>query len=179
MSRHIHVHADWLGEEPALIGTLTADRVRGKEHFSFAYSIDWLQRVDTPYLKIDPDLHLFEGDQHKGDDRNFRVFLDSCPDRWGRLLMQRREAVLARRDGRKPKALQESDYLLGVCDQYRMGALRFKTDPDGPFLDDDERLSAPPITSLRELEHAARQIEQNVDFDDPEYIKWLFMSMPV
>lgn len=175
MSRDIYVYADWVDEEPTLVGTLTAEQVRGKEHFSFAYALDWLQRGDAPYLQVDPELHLFEGIQHKGDDYNFRVFLDSCPDRWGRVLMQRREAVLARQDGRRPKTLYESDYLLGVFDQYRMGALRFKTDRHGAFLDDDERLSAPPITSLRELEHAVRQIEQNVDLDDPEYMKWLFM----
>ncbi|QEW06309.1 type II toxin-antitoxin system HipA family toxin [Nitrincola iocasae] len=175
MSRDIYVYADWVDEEPTLVGTLTAEQVRGKEHFSFAYALDWLQRGDAPYLQVDPELHLFEGIQHKGDDYNFRVFLDSCPDRWGRVLMQRREAVLARQDGRRPKTLYESDYLLGVFDQYRMGALRFKTDRHGAFLDDDERLSAPPITSLRELEHAVCQIEQNVDLDDPEYMKWLFM----
>lgn len=175
MSRDIYVYADWADEEPILVGTLTAEQVQGKEHFSFAYALDWLQREDAPYLQVDPELHLFEGIQHKGDDHNFRTFLDSCPDRWGRLLMQRREAVLARQDGRKPKTLYESDYLLGVFDQYRMGALRFKIDRHGVFLDDDERLSAPPITSLRELEHAVRQIEQNVDLDDPEYMKWLFM----
>lgn len=152
-----------------------ADQVRGKEHFSFAYAADWLQGGDALYLQIDPELRLYKGDQHKGDDRNFRAFLDSCPDRWGRLLMQRREAAWARQDERKPNTLQESDYLLGVYDQYRMGALRFKTDPEGPFLDDEERLSAPPITSLRELEYAARRVEQDADIDDPEYQKWLFM----
>jgi serine/threonine-protein kinase HipA len=89
--------------------------------------------------------------------------------------MQRREAALARQEERRPKTLQESDYLLGVQDLYRMGAMRFKTDIEGPFLDDDERLSAPPIASLRELEFAARQIEDDGKFDDPEYMKWLCM----
>ncbi|MGL4859391.1 MAG: type II toxin-antitoxin system HipA family toxin [Enterobacteriaceae bacterium] len=175
MSRPIHVFADWLEATPTLIGTLMVDQIRGKEHFSFAYADEWLQRGDAPWLKIDPELHLFAGAQHKSDERNFRIFLDSCPDRWGRLLMQRREAVLARRDDRRPCRLQESDYLLGVHDSYRMGALRFKTDLAGAFLDDNEHLSTPPITSLRELAHAAQQAEKEADSDDPEYIKWLFM----
>ena len=174
MSRDIYVYADWVGDEPELIGTLTADLVRGNEHFSFSYAPEWLQ-PGSSYLQIDPELQLFEGSQHQGDDRNFRTFLDSCPDRWGRLLMQRREAALARQEERRPKTLQESDYLLGVQDLYRMGAMRFKTDIEGPFLDDDERLSAPPIASLRELEFAARQIEDDGKFDDPEYMKWLCM----
>ncbi|ANG62231.1 toxin HipA [Marinobacterium aestuarii] len=174
MSRDIYVYADWVGDEPELIGTLTADLVRGNEHFSFSYAPEWLQ-PGSSYLQIDPELQLFEGSQHQGGDRNFRTFLDSCPDRWGRLLMQRREAALARQEERRPKTLQESDYLLGVHDLYRMGAMRFKSDIEGPFLDDDERLSAPPITSLRELEFAARQIEDDGKFDDPEYMKWLYM----
>src|SRR5690606_15065823 len=126
----------WLNES-SLVGTLTADYVRQKEHFSFSYDAAWLAGEHA--LKIDPDLHLVSGGQHKTDDRNFRVFLDSCPDRWGRLLMQRREALLARQEARAARPLQESDYLLGVHDANRMGALRFKTDPQGPFLDDDHR----------------------------------------
>lgn len=175
MKRLIHVYSDWLATTPAIVGRLVAEPVRGSEHFSFEYSSEWLQRADSMALKIDPDLHLFAGRQHKVDERNFRAFLDSCPDRWGRLLMQRREAALARQQGCKPRRLNESDYLLGVCDQARMGALRFKADPKGPFLDDDQRLAAPPLASLRELEHAARRVEQNQDLDDPEYMKWLFM----
>lgn len=61
----------------------------------------------------------------------FGVFADSCPDRWGRLLMRRREAELARKEKRKPKKLGERDYLLGVYDKARMGALRFKTEENG------------------------------------------------
>ncbi|MCY0964713.1 type II toxin-antitoxin system HipA family toxin [Parathalassolituus penaei] len=175
MSRQIEVYGDWLGEKPLLIGTLMANQARGKEHFSFAYARDWLAREDALYLRIDPELLLFQGAQHSQDDRNFRTFLDSCPDRWGRLLMQRREAVLARQQNRKARTLLDSDYLLGVYDECRMGAMRYKTEPDGAFLNNDHRLAAPPMTSLRELEQAARNIEMHNDPDDPEYIKWLFM----
>lgn len=174
MSKTIYVYADWLEQGPILVGTLTADLVRGNEHFSFQYSEDWLQ--DTVNAQpIDPELQLFAGAQHAQSNANFRVFLDSCPDRWGRVLMTRREALLARNEGRPVRRLQDSDYLLGVTDQTRMGALRFKTDPNGPFLDNDERLSAPPITSLRQLEHAASVVETDPELDDPEYQHWLEM----
>ncbi len=156
-----------------LVGTLRSDIVKGKEHFSFAYDDAWLQSKFAQ--QIDPDLHLYVGNQFSQGEQNFRVFLDSCPDRWGRLLMKRREAVLARREGRKPKVLNESDYLLGVHDRYRMGALRFKLDMDGDFLDNNEQLAAPPITSLREIEHAVQQLEDAQDIDDPDYLKWLNM----
>jgi len=174
VSREIYVFADWeeFGE-PMLVGTLRSDIVKGKEHFSFAYDDAWLQSKFAQ--QIDPDLHLYTGNQFSQGEQNFRVFLDSCPDRWGRLLMKRREAVHARREGRKPKVLNESDYLLGVHDRYRMGALRFKLEIDGDFLDNNEQLAAPPFTSLREIEHAVQQLEDARDIDDLDYLKWLNM----
>jgi serine/threonine-protein kinase HipA len=54
-----------------------------------------------------------------------------------------------------------------------MGALRFKTDIDGPFLDNDPGLSTPPMTSLRELEHATIELEEDRSLDDKEYLKRL------
>jgi len=71
--------------------------------------------------------------------------------------------------------LHESDDLLGVHDMYRMGALRFKRDLDGDFLDNNKALAAPPVSSLRELEHAASKVEDAKDIDDPDYLKWLNM----
>jgi len=91
--------------------------------------------------------------------------------------MQRREAVLARDEKRKPRPLREVDYLLGVHDMYRMGALRFKKNVDGDFLDNNKELAAPPIASLKELEYAAQQVENNLDLDNPEYRKWLNILM--
>lgn len=174
MSRIIYVFADWEEfTEPTFVGSLRSDRVKAKEHFSFAYDEAWLQSKFCQ--QIDPDLHLYAGEQHSIDQQNFCIFLDSCPDKWGRLLMKRREAVIARNEARKPRILHESDYLLGVHDMYRMGALRFKLDLDGDFLDNNEALAAPPVSSLRELEHAASKVEDAKDIDDPDYLKWLNM----
>lgn len=99
--------------------------------------------------------------------------MDSAPDRWGRKLMQRREAYRARREGESPRILMESDYLLGVHDDARMGALRFKTDPDGHFLNDDQAMAAPPWARLRELEEASRHVDD--DSTDSNVKKWLAM----
>ncbi len=176
MNAEVHVFAGWEEfKQPVLVGTLRSAVVRQKEHFSFSYDPNWLQ---SPYARqIDPDLSLYYGEQHGEHDRNFRVFLDSCPDRWGRLLMKRREAIHARQGGRPPRVLNEIDYLLGVHDLHRAGALRFKQELNGPFLDDDERLATPPLSSLGKLEHAVGQVEHNLDSDDPEYLKWLHMLM--
>lgn len=175
MNTEIFVFADWEDfVKPVLVGTLRSAVTKNKEHFSFSYCNDWLQRPNAQ--KIDPALQLFSGEQHSPDSSNFRIFLDSCPDRWGRLLMKRREAIMARQEERRPRVLQEIDYLLGVHDLYRQGALRLKRSLDGEFLDNDKRLSAPPLSSLRELEHAVQQVEIG-NSDDPEYLKWLYMLM--
>lgn len=178
METAIHVYADWILPDgdglttPQLVGSLTSTQIRNKELFNFEYVPEWLA---TPHsLPIDPELHLFAGRQFSNG-QNFRVFLDSCPDRWGRLLMKRREAAMARLEERRTKVLLEADYLLGVHDQYRMGGLRFKLETDGPFLDNNDRLAAPPISSLRELEYAVSQVEADHHTNDPDYLKWLFM----
>ena len=56
-----------------------------------------------------------------------------------------------------------------------MGALRFKTDPNGEFLNDNRRFASPPWTSLRTLEFASLQLEKEDISEDPEYYKWLTM----
>lgn len=175
MNKEIYVYADWVEiDGPLLIGILHTDYIRGAEHFSFSYSKVWLKSV--PSHPIDLDLHLYPGRQHSANKYNFRVFLDSCPDRWGRLLMQRREAVIARQEGRSVRILRESDYLLGVHDSFRMGGLRFKQSPEGNFLDDRRNLLAPPITSLPELAHAALMLgKADNNIDNPEYLRWLNM----
>ena len=134
---------------PVLLGMLTAPQARGKEVFSFEFSKEWLKQ--NPGQSLDPDLQLYAGPQFTLKP-NFGLFMDSAPDRWGRKLMQRREAYRARREGESPRILMESDYLLGVHDEARMGALRFKTSPDGSFLNDDQAMAAPPWARLRELE---------------------------
>ena len=173
--RMIEVWADWvLLDGPIFMGALFARPSRGREIFSFEYDADWLAGVHAQSL--DPALGLFSGAQYAPTSQdNFGVFLDSCPDRWGRGLMRRREAQLARAEKRKERQLLESDYLLGVHDSHRMGALRFRTTRDGPFLDDNQHMASPPWTSLRELEHISLQLEREDAADDPNYGKWLRM----
>ncbi|WP_049631212.1 type II toxin-antitoxin system HipA family toxin [Cellvibrio sp. pealriver] len=175
MNTEVYVFADWEEfAEPTLVGSLRSTVNKNKEHFSFTYDETWLRSSFAQ--KIDPDLHLYSGEQHSTDSNNFRIFLDSCPDRWGRLLMKRRENYIARQENRRPQVLHEIDYLLGVHDLYRQGALRFKRELTGEFLDNDQRLAAPPMSSLKELEYAAQQVEDS-NSEDPDYLKWLYMLM--
>jgi serine/threonine-protein kinase HipA len=125
--------------------------------------------------QIDPTLRSLQGPQYAGEGKdNFGAFLDSSPDRWGRVLMQRREAQLAREAKRPARVLAELDYLLGVFDGHRMGGLRFRYE-GGPFLDDNTELASPPWTSLRELEEASPHLERVGAEADPAYGKWLRM----
>ena len=172
----ILVYADWIElEDPAFMGTLSVAHTRGREIFSFAYDKTWLDKGLAQNL--DPDLQLFAGTQYLATGKkNIGIFLDSSPDRWGRVLMVRREAISARMESRKAKTLFEEDYLLGVFDAHRMGALRFKKETNGPFLHDNASFASPPWTSLRELEFASLQLEKYV-LSDEESLKWLNMLM--
>ena len=175
-NRSIYVYADWKEVKGSrLMGILTAEIVRGKEVFSFEYDKEWLQSGFSQDL--DPDLQMFSGPQYLNDQSksNFGLFLDSSPDRWGRVLMQRREAAQARLEERLPRKLFESDYLLGVYDSHRMGGIRFKTDVNGPFQNDDEKFASPPWTSIRQLEQISLKLEEENVVDDPDYFKWLSM----
>ena len=169
--RDIFVYFDHRSEgKPRPLGILSAQTLRGKELFSFAFDDAFLHRPNLPPL--DPDLRFYAGRQFT-DKANFGLFMDSAPDRWGRKLMQRREAFRAKHAGEKPRTLRESDYLLGVFDETRMGALRFKLSPDGDFQNDDRMMAAPPWARLRELEEACRHLEREETADEHE--KWLAM----
>ena len=172
-SKKIYVYADWKGlNGPRLMGVLRTEQVRGNEVFSFEYDKSWLDSGNRHLL--DPDLMYYSGPQYTTEKKeSFGIFLDSSPDRWGRVLMRRREAVMARIEERQKKNLMPSDYLLGVYDLYRMGALRFKDDEAGPFVNDNKEMAAPPWTSIRELEFASKKLEDDNSVDDPEYLKWL------
>lgn len=173
--KHIYVYADWIGiNGPLLMGTLFVDIVRGEEVFSFSYDKNWI--ANGLGRELDPDLLLYSGNQFLEEGKsNFGIFTDSCPDRWGRVLMQRREAIIARQQSQIPRKLHESDYLLGVYDVNRMGALRFKLDQDGDFLSNRNEFTTPPWARLRELEQASLKIEEDGDETSEEYIKWLNM----
>jgi serine/threonine-protein kinase HipA len=172
----IEVYEDWsAGEVAKRIGTLRVRQGRTAELFDFTF--DDTALADKTLLKqpLDPDLVFFPGPQFPRDGRTLLgVFKDSSPDRWGETLIRRRfdrdkRAGLVPRNAR----LGESDYLLGVHDAFRSGALRYKLTEDGPFLDDRDSSAAPPFVRLRELEAASRALEDHANDDDPATDEWL------
>lgn len=149
------------------IGTLTHDR--GSVHFQ--YDAAWLthpQRFD-----IDPDFSLHKSAFHpRPESGNFGIFLDSSPDRWGQTLMKRREALESRDQNRQARNLYAWDFLIGVQDATRQGALRFKIAETDTFLG-DHKFAAPPLTSLGELEAVAKALSSK-RIDDLEALRrWL------
>ena len=166
----IYVYADWQGlEAPLLMGVLSAHQAKGRKAFSFSYDKLWLQ--SGYQYQLDPDLHLFAGPQFANEKENFGLFLDSMPDTWGRTLLKRREAQLAKLKGEKAKTLYDIDFLLGVYDETRMGALRFKLHPEGDFLDNDVEKATPPWSTVRELQQAVVHYEN--DTDNEAMTRWL------
>lgn len=158
--KEIFVYDSFQFSEPVLMGVLYIDSQRGNESCSFEYAHYWLRQAFLDIL-IDPELFYYEGRQFPSGKKMFGVFADASPDRWGRVLMNKRERIAADRENRKPKKLHNSDYLLGVYDETRMGGIRFKADPEGAFLSNDSDSAVPPWASLRTLEEASRRFEED------------------
>lgn len=171
MVQRILVYENFSSAEPKKLGVLYVDTLRGTEHYSFEYDDNWLKNSKFSF-HLDPDISMFSGRQYTTKSI-FGMFSDASPDRWGRVLMKRREAIKARHENRKPNKLYDSDFLLGVYDQTRVGALRFKLDEDGTFLSDDKETAAPPWATLRSLEEASRQFEKDENFSNDKWLKQL------
>ena len=143
----VQVHVAFGGTD-VHAGTLFTHRRRGTESATFTYVTSYLA-VPGAYA-LDPELPLAAGArQTRVGSALFGAMTDCAPDRWGRTLVIRRESALARAEGRVPRSLGEIDFLLGVRDDLRQGALRFRTD-HGPFLADDDT-GVPALTDLPAL----------------------------
>ena len=142
---------------PVRVGTLRRVPSPSGAVVAFAYDEAWFARRDA--FVIDPAHGLYAGVQYpRAGDSIAAAFTDAAPDRWGRTLLERREAMWARDEGRHRRSLGEWEFLLGVSDFSRMGALRF-VDAGGRYLD-DEPPSVLPLAGLRELEAAACELER-------------------
>lgn len=158
--KQIYVYDDFSFDEPLLMGMLYVNVIRGGESYSFEYNQEWLKKTNL-LVDLDPELMTFGGRQYPSARNIFGLFADASPDRWGRVLMNKRERILAEKENRKPRKLHDSDYLLGVYDETRMGGIRLKLDVKGSFLADDKESAVPPWATLRTLEEASRNFEND------------------
>ena len=159
----IEVHID-LDGRTRHIGLARSNRVRGAETVIFGYDGDWLE--DPGRFSLEPALVLARGAfAPPAGLTNFGSIGDSAPDTWGRRLMQRAERRLAEREGRVVRTLLESDYLLGVADETRLGALRFRRAGDNTF-QAAARARVPALIELGRLLRITERILRDEESDE-------------
>lgn len=167
---YIYADFDWL-DKPELIGRLTYERLRGNGTYGFSFDNDWLKNHSD--ILISEEVGNFSGFQYSQEEHVFGFVSDTLPDRWGRRLLERKEQTEAIEEKRPKRTLYSYDYLVGIDDFLRMGALRLKKDPDGEFLNSDSRLIVPPLTSIKELTTAAQEYEKSDEANELPEEKWI------
>jgi len=171
--RKLYVYADfnWLAA-PLLVGELGYESLRGTDSYSFRFDNDWLARYGN--LNLSEDINTYPGQQYTKPDRDiFGCFGDALPDRWGRMLLSRREQILAAEEKRPVRRLSSFDYLTGIDDFSRMGGFRFKTSPDGEFINSGNQLRIPPLTDIYTLAEASMEIEKSEEQNRLPEKKWI------
>lgn len=171
--RRITVYADFdFLDSPQVIGILGYEHVRGNDHFVFEYSREWLKQHGG--IILSGDLMNIPALQHpRRKDCVFGFVKDSFPDRWGRLLLDRRERIIAQSEGRQKKTLTNYDYLIGIEDFTRMGGIRYKSDESDDYINASNRYLVPPIERLAALCDACHEIEQAEDRNELPEQRWL------
>ena len=167
----IYADFDWL-EKPLLLGELGYESLLGSDSYSFKYDNSWLRQYGSLFLSA--DINNYPGWQYTQPERDiFGCFSDALPDRWGRLLLNRREQILATEEHRPVCKLSSFDYLIGIDDFSRMGGFRFKASQDGEFINCEESLRIPPLTDIHTLVSASMEIEKSEELNRLPEKKWL------
>ena len=168
---YVYADFDWL-VEPMLVGELGYESLRGSDSYAFKFDKDWLRLYGNLFLSA--DINNYQGLQYTHPDRDiFGCFSDALPDRWGRLLLNRREQILASEEKRPIRRLSSFDYLIGIDDFSRMGGFRFKETRNGEFINCDKTLRIPPLTDIRALVSASMEIEKSEEQNQLPEKKWL------
>ena len=171
--RKLYVYADfdWL-KEIELIGELGYESLRGSDSYCFTFSDGWLKKHGDLFLS--DDLNNYPGQQYTQPGKDiFGCFSDALPDRWGRTLLLRREQLAAMEEKRPVRRLSSFDFLIGIDDFSRMGAFRFRENPDGDFINVSKSLKIPPLTDIRELIAASAEIERSEEDNVLPDRKWI------
>ena len=171
--KRITVYADFdFLSAPQEIGILGYGHVRGKDHFVFEYSREWLKLYGG--ILLSGDLMNVPSLQYpRGNDNVFGFVKDSFPDRWGRLLLDRRERLTAQSEGRPTRMLTNYDYLIGIEDFTRMGGLRYKEEDGNDYINASAKYLVPPIESLSALCEACHEIELAEERNELPEHRWL------
>ena len=167
----VYADFDWL-KEAELVGELGYESLRGSDSYSFKFADSWIKKYNA--IALSDDLNNYPGIQYTQPEKDiFGCFADALPDRWGRTLFLRREQILAQEENRPVRRLSSFDFLTGIDDHSRMGGFRFKETPDGEFINTDNTLRVPPLTDLRELIAASKEIERSEGTNIIPEKKWI------
>jgi len=162
---------DWL-KQIELVGELSFESIRGTASYRFKYSAEWLRKHSD--IILGDDINNYSGIQYTKPNKDiFGCFADTLPDRWGRMLLNRREQIFAREEKRPVKTLSSLDYLVGIDDFSRIGGLRFKNNEDENFINAGALLSVPPLAKIRDLIQASKEIEKSEEKNELPEKKWL------
>ena len=168
---YVYADFDWL-KEVELIGELGYESLRGSDSYSFKFADNWIKKYNA--ITLSDDLNNYPGIQYTRPEKDiFGCFADALPDRWGRTLLLRREQIHAQEDNRPVRRLSSFDFLIGIDDYSRMGGLRFKERPDGEFINTSNALRIPPLTDLRELIAASKEIERSEEANAIPEKRWI------
>lgn len=168
---YVYADFDWL-TTPMLVGELGYESLRGSDSYAFKFDDNWLRQYGSLFLSA--DINNYPGQQYTQPGREiFGCFSDALPDRWGRLLLNRREQIMATEEQRPVRKLSSFDYLMGIDDFSRIGGFRFKTDQNGEFINCDSLLRIPPLTDLRSLVAASMEIEKSEEQNHLPEKKWI------
>jgi hypothetical protein len=162
---------DWL-DKPELVGELCYEKLRGSDSYAFQYDEHWLK--GHAEVKLSEDINNYPGMQYTQPGQDvFGCFSDALPDRWGRTMLKRREQILASEEKRAVRSLSSFDYLMGIDDFSRMGGFRFKKELEREFINVSASLKIPPLTELKDLLHASREIEKSEEANVLPEKKWI------
>lgn len=159
----IEVWINWQSQCRQL-GVLRRQPGRGRETVSFQYDDRWLSSADA--FSIDASLRLGRGlFVPSAGQEMFGTLGDSAPDQWGRRLMRRAERRRAEREGQTPRTLFETDYLMGVADETRLGALRFRCAGE-PMFQASTQAGVPRLIKLSRLLGVTERILRDEETDE-------------
>ncbi len=168
---YVYADFDWL-KDIELVGELGYESLRGSDSYSFRFADSWMKKYNA--INLSEDINNYLGIQYTQPNKDiFGCFADALPDRWGRTLLLRREQILAQDENRPIRRLSSFDFLTGIDDFSRMGGFRFKEKPDGEFINADNSLRIPPLTDLRELIAASKEIEKSEDVNELPEKRWI------
>ena len=159
----IEVFLDAFGKRRR-VGLLRRHAKSRRERVTYDHDPGWLASPEA--FQFDPSLPLDRGIIAPPDGQEmFGSLGDSAPDSWGRRLMRRNERRNAEREGRQPRTLHETDYLLGVSDETRLGALRFRFEGEEDFRALRQQ-GVPATTALEGLAQASQRVLDGTETDD-------------